>query len=241
MAKYCFAGTAVAFGALALWAGSASATMGPCKPAVFDLLCGSGDGAARVILKTLSPSKRLAFAWRNANEPPTTRPEENDPNLQNFVVRLDDGAVLARSHGAYWDLGTKIAKAYLMSAWSPDSHLLIKVEQRADSASAELFSFGENDAAIGPFDLVNVVKPAVMAKMTNSKQTSNPTLVFAAHPAMTVNDQGVMHAGVFMMMQDADGPPYDVILQIARIANSINAKVMSVTPHAGPTVSIIVQ
>jgi hypothetical protein len=44
-----------------------------------------------------------------------------------------------------------------------------------------------------------------------------------------------------MIMQDADGPPYDVILQIERIANSINAKVMSVTPHAGPTVSIIVQ
>ena len=85
-----------------------------------------------------------------------------------------------------------------MSAWSPDSHLLIKVEQRAETASAELFSFGENDAAIGPFDFVNVVKPAVMAKMTNSKQRSNPTLVFAAHPAMTINDQGVMHASVMM-------------------------------------------
>src|SRR5258708_27186019 len=103
--------------------------MAPAPPATFDLICGSGDGAARVIVKTISPSKRLAFAWRLANRPPIDRPEKSDPNLENLIVRIADGTVLAKSHGAYWDLSTKIAKAYLITAWSPDSRLLVKVEQ----------------------------------------------------------------------------------------------------------------
>ena len=106
----------LAFFAFAAWVNSARADMGPCTPVVFDLICGNGPGAARAILKTVSPSKRLAFAWRLSNRPPTDRPEQNDPYLENFVVRIEDGAVLAKSHGAYWDLGSKIAKAFLIAA-----------------------------------------------------------------------------------------------------------------------------
>jgi hypothetical protein len=231
--------TAVALLGVALRASSAAAEMGPCAPADFDLLCGSGNGAARVIVKTISPSRRLAFAWRLADRPPN-KPDENDPNLENLIVRLEDGSVLAKSHGSYWDLSTKIAKAYLMTAWSPDSRLLVKVERRAEFASAELFAFAENDASIGPFDLVKVIEPAVRAKM-GAKDAGNSVLVFAAHPAMTINDQGLLQAVVFTRREDAtDGPTYDVTVQVKRAVDSLDAKVVSVTPRAGTSISIIV-
>src|SRR6202042_2599135 len=99
-------GVAVSLSALMSAPSTAAAEMGPCRPATFDLICGSGDGAARVIVKTISPSKRLAFAWRLADRPPTDRPAEGDPNLENLIIRIADGAVLARSHGSYWDLST---------------------------------------------------------------------------------------------------------------------------------------
>src|SRR5208282_1318535 len=195
MSQRRIATAAIAFTALALWIATARAELGPCVPADFDLMCGSGNGAARVIIKTISPSRRLAFAWRLADGPPN-RPDENDPNLGNLIVRIKDGTVLAKSHGSYWDLGTKIAKAYLMTAWSPDSRLLVKVEQRAVFASAELFAFAENDAAIGPFDLVKVIESAVRAKM-GTRYAGDSVLVFTAHPAMTINDQGLLQAVVF--------------------------------------------
>jgi hypothetical protein len=227
---------------LAFSAGSAAAGIGPCVPAIdFGLMCGSGDGAARAIVKTISPSKRLAFAWRLADKPPNSRPDDNDPNLENFVVRLEDGAILAKSHGAFWDLGTKIAKAYLMTAWSPDSGLLVKVEQRADSVSAEAFFFTENDVVIGPFDLVNAIKSALLAKMEGAKDTSKATLVFVALPAMTIDDKGLLHAAVFTRMQDTtDGLTYDVTIGLMHSANSLETNVVSVTPHAGTAISIIV-
>jgi hypothetical protein len=232
---------AMSLSALTSAPSNAAAEMGPCTPATFDLICGSGDGAARVIVKTISPSKRLAFAWRLANRPPADRPEEGDPNLENLIVRIADGAVLAKSHGSYWDLSTKIAKAYLITAWSPDSRLLVKVDQRAGFASAELFSFSQDDSAIGPIELIKIIAPAVLAQMPGVKDTDNYQLVFASQPAMTVDDQGLLYAGVFTRDQDSmDGPVYEVTMQITRAANSLDAKVVSVSPHTGVSISVIV-
>jgi len=214
--------------------------MGPCTPAEFDLICGSGDGAARVVVKTISPSRRLAFAWRLTNKPPGNIPEQDDPALENLIVRLDDGAVLAKSYGSYWDLSTKIAKAYLMTAWSPDSRLLVKIEQRARSASAEVFSFAEDDATVGPFDLVNVIEPAMQAK-TQRTHTGSSSLVFSAHPATTIDDQGLLHTVVSARHEDAtEGPRYAVVMQIAHSTKAIDAKIVSVTPFDGTSISIIV-
>ena len=50
----------------------AHAEMGPCQPDSHEsFICGSGNGAARVIGDTVSPSKRLALAWRGTKTPPT--------------------------------------------------------------------------------------------------------------------------------------------------------------------------
>lgn len=229
----------LAFFAFAAWVNSARADMGPCTPAVFDLICGNGPGAARAIVKTVSPSKRLAFAWRLSNRPPTNRPEQNDPYLENFVVRIDDGAVLARSHGAYWDLGSKIAKAFLIAAWSPDSRLLFRVEQSAVSSSAELYFFANADKAIGPVELVGLIKSAVPGKV--GKAPNNSILLFNSHPTITVDDQGLIHATVFIRTQDdaTETQPYEVAVQVLR-GDTLDGKVISIAPYEGTAISIIV-
>lgn len=227
--------------AFAAGANSARAEMGPCVPAVFDLICGNGAGAARAIAKTVSPSKRLAFAWRLSNRPPTDQPKPNDAFLENFVVRIEDGTALAKSHGAYWDLGSKIAKAFLIASWSPDSRLLFRIEQSAESSSAELYSFGEADKAIGPIELVKVIKSAVQDKIQESKIPNNSILLFNSHPAITVDDKGLIHATVFIRAQDAsDSPPYEVTVEVLRAADSLDAKIVSITAYEGTAGAIIV-
>jgi hypothetical protein len=220
----------------------ASAEMGPCMPDdQGGLTCGGGVGAAQVILKTRSPSKRLAFAWRLTDRPPTNKPLDNDSNLENFIVRIEDGAVLAKSRGTYWDLSTKIAKAYLFTAWSPDSRLLVKVQQSAESSSAELFTFTEDDSAAGAFELVNVVKPAMLAKIRDSRYTADDLLIFASHPAMAIDGDGVLHVAAFLRSQQLlDSPPYEVTVQLGQNGESLDAKVVAITESPKPTVSVIV-
>jgi hypothetical protein len=236
-----FVAGAVTFVVLAIVPLTASAGMGPCTPADFDLICGSGDGAARIILKTISPSKRLGFAWRLSDRPPTDLPRPTDPNLENFVVRIADGAIVAKSHGSYWDLGTKIARAYLFTAWSPDSRLLVRVQQNAESSSAELFSFAEDDAAAGPFELVNVIKPAMLAKIRGTGNAGDGLLIFASHPAMVIDSQGLLHVAAFFRPQGlSDTSPYDVTVQLGRSGDSLDAKVVAIMETSRPTISVIV-
>ena len=232
---------ALALFAFAARADAARAEMGPCVPAAFDLVCGNGPGAGRAILKTVSPSKRLAFGWRLSNRPATDRPEQNDPYLENFVVRIEDGAVLARSRGAYWDLGSTIAKAFLIAAWSPDSHLLFRVEQSGESSSAEFYSFTGTDEVAGPIELVKVIKAAVQEKTKEGKGPNNSILLFNSHPAVTVDNQGSIHATVFTRAKDAsDSRPYEVVVQVVRTGNSLDGKVVSIRPYEGTAGSIIV-
>jgi hypothetical protein len=212
---------------------------GPCKPADFDLICGSGDGAAHAILKTISPSKRLAFAWRLTDRPPPDIPRPKDPNLQNFIVRIADGTIVAKSYGSYWDLSTKIAKAYLFTAWSSDSRLLVKVQQSAESSSAEFFSFAEDGSAAGPFELVNVIKPAMLAKIRHTENAGDNVLIFASHPAMAIGGDGLLHVAAFLRGL-SDTAPYDVTVQLGRRGDSLDAKVVAIMEHSGPTVSVIV-
>ena len=237
-----FAAIALVLAALAIAPLTAQAEMGPCTPDDRGgLTCGNGEGAARVIPKTRSPSSRLALAWRLKSSAPGYQLHEGNPDLESLIVRIEDGAILAKSHGSYWDLGTKIAKSYLITAWSPDSRLLVKVEQQAGFASAELFSFSQDDSAIGPIELVKIIAPAVLAHMDGVKGTGNYHLVFASHPVMTVDDQGLLHANVSARVRySSGGPVYDVTAQITRAADSLDAKVVSVTPQTGASVSVIV-
>jgi hypothetical protein len=206
------------------------------------MFCGSGAGAVRTFYKTTSPSGRLAFGWRLTDRPPTVVPEENDPNLENIVVRIDDGAILAKSHGSYWDLGSKIAKAHVSAAWSPDSHLALKVEQRVGFASAELFAFSDNDTAIGPFELVDLLKPALLTKMQNVTDASNYSLLFFSHPTMTIDNQARIHLIVCTVATQnmQHGPHYEVTIRVNPATNKLTAEIDSLTPYSGVVISIIV-
>ena len=195
--------------ALAVWTIPGRTEMGPCRPNdLGNFFCGEGDGAARIIPKTTSPSYRLALAWRLNNRPATYQPNEADPDLESLIVRIEDGAILAKSRGVYWNTGDRYAKQqYLSAAWSPDSRLLVRTAGTRDAPdSAELFAFAEDDGIIGPFDLVKVLDPAVRAATKGMKYADEYVFRFSYQPELTIDDQGLIHASVWMETRDSGGP-----------------------------------
>ena len=80
----------------------------------------------RVISGTLSPSKQLAFAWREPGKAPTEEPDIYQ--VESVLVQLHDGRALAISSGSYWDTGTVHANRYDFHAiWSPNSRFVIEL------------------------------------------------------------------------------------------------------------------
>jgi hypothetical protein len=219
----------------------ASAEMGPCLPdASGNLFCGEGNGSARVIPKTISPSHRLALAWRLTDRPPTTPPDENDPALENLIVHITDGAVLAKLLDRYWDTGDRYAKGqYLFAAWSPDSRLLVRIAGVHDATdSADLFAFEEDRIVGGPFDLIKVFDPAVRSAMKAIDGAGGYVFRFSYEPKLTIDNQGLIHASVWMEMRNSDGPIYKLTAQATSATDGLGAKVLSVTQYLGPYISV---
>src|SRR3954466_5172363 len=152
--------------ALLLTAAPARAGMGPCVPDTHDgLICGSGDGAARVIDDTLSPSKRFALAWRSPNAPPTAEPADDKTEL--VLVRVSDGAILTATPTDYWDTGEMhVNRLQEQASWSPDSRLVIRVfQQRFDSTHVDVYAIGKNGEFAGALDLLKIMDRAIRARM----------------------------------------------------------------------------
>jgi hypothetical protein len=135
------------------------------------LVCGEGKGALRVFANTTSPSKNYAFAWRTAQGLPSGGDIPND--VENVLIRVTDGAVLATLGGTYWATGEMRANRYeLIAAWSPDSRAVVEVaNSRWDSDS---FAYYRIDGATATrLDLRALVEPVMTARLPPRNRQGN--------------------------------------------------------------------
>ena len=144
----------------------ASAETGPCKPDQFNgFTCGEGPGAARVIAGTISPSNKMAFAWREPGKAPTEEPDIYQ--VESVLLWLHDGTALAISPGDYWDTGTVHANRYDFHAiWSPNSRLVIEfLDFRWSTETLRLYSLGEHGRPVLSLDLKPIMELAVRKQL----------------------------------------------------------------------------
>jgi hypothetical protein len=139
----------------------------PCvKEGLFEQICGKGPGGARVIVDTISPSKRLALAWRTAKRPPTQEPG-NEP-VESVLIRLSDGAVLDSAPGKFWGIESKRAKDYeQLATWSANSRLMVKqLYFGSKTVELHLYSLGADDKPAATLDIKPIVEASARKQLT---------------------------------------------------------------------------
>jgi hypothetical protein len=88
------------------------------------ITCGSGPTALVVLDGTTAPSGKVAIAWRSRNGSTDEVPGIDD--VENHLVRLEDGSSLGIVVGRAWNTGTAQANHINQTiAWSPDSRWLL--------------------------------------------------------------------------------------------------------------------
>jgi len=158
---------------LALYASQTAAVLG--EACVADqhggLVCGEGKAAMRVFADTTSPSKNYAFAWRSAQGLPSGDDIPND--VENVLIRVTDGTVLATLDGTYWETGETRANRYdLLAAWSPDNRAVIEVaNSRWDSDSFAYYRIDGPTAT--KLDLRALVEPVMTARLPPRNRQGN--------------------------------------------------------------------
>jgi hypothetical protein len=222
------AAAAVAVAAASQLSAAELESLGPCRSDAHEgLTCGTGDGAARVIADTFSPSKRLALAWRSPSSPPTEEPDTDD--LELLLIRLSDGAILSKSKGAYWNTGESHAnREYEKAAWSPDSRLMVETyDTRFSTDGLTVTAIGPDDKASAPLDLLRVMEPAVRAQLRRAVK-DEASYVLSLH-RVVIDDRGMVHALVQMWVPK-EGPfaAFDVTAAITRKGDGLVPRITSV-------------
>jgi hypothetical protein len=189
------------------------------------LVCGTGKGALRVFAGTTSPSKEYAFAWRTAQGLPSGDDIPND--VENVLVRVSDGAVLATLGGTYWETGAMRAnRSELMAAWSPDSRSVIEVaNSRWDSDSFAYYRI--DGATASKLDLRALVEPVLTARLPPRNRKGNSFRVRTDPPA-TLDARGrVRFTAMLYVPKGETSNDYKVQLNIRERGGKPSADVVS--------------
>jgi hypothetical protein len=220
----------------------ARAETGPCKPDPFDgLTCGGGPGAARVIAGTISPSKKIAFAWREPGRPPTDEPDIYQ--VESLLLWLHDGTALAISPGDYWDTGTVRANRYDFHAiWSPDSRFVIELlDFRWSTQALRLYSLSERRRPVLSLDLKPIVELAVRKELRKTVK-NEASYAFEIQgdnsgepPQLTIDDSGKMKARIEMQVPKEEYPKLyvDITIQIRERDGALEARPLSIRKSNG--------
>lgn len=214
---------------LVLLTAGVRADMGPCrKVADGSMMCGEGRNSALVLKGTTSPSKRLAFAWRE----PDDVPKFNPGDVELMLVRLADGAILAQLKGEYWETadGGHANRMDEWAVWSPDSRLVVEIFNNRWDATITLYGIGADDAVGKPVDLVKLVEAAAIAKFPAWGKGKLADHSLRAANGARFNKDGTLTLRVFLYIPKQDDPDLrlDVTLAIARQDNAVSPKVVSV-------------
>src|SRR6266540_5218202 len=176
---------------------SASAEAGPCLPdQAGGLTCGECPGAARVVEGTISPSKRLAFAWRVPGRPLAEAP---DADVESLLIRLSDGAVLSSAPGQYWRTGGAMSNHIDEGAvWSPNSRVAIEVtDAKWSTEDLRLYAIGADDKVL-VLDLKAIIEPAVRKRLRRLVKNES-TYTFSAF-GLADDNRGLVKAPVLMQI-----------------------------------------
>ena len=189
------------------------------------LVCGEGNAAIRVVDDTISPSKNYAFAWRGAQGLSVGDPPP--PGVENLLIRISDGAVLAKLGGEYWATGEMRANRYeLVAAWSPDSRSVIEVaNSRWDSDSFAYYRI--DGAAAVKLDLRALVEPVMTARLPSRKRQGNSFSVRTDRP-LTLDSRGRLRFTAMLYVPKSEtSNDYEVRVNIRTTGGKPSAQVVS--------------
>lgn len=190
-----------------------------------DLVCGEGNAAMRVVADTISPSKEYAFAWRSEQGLPSG--DQPPAGVENLLIRISDGTVLAKLGGKYWATEEMRAnRADLLAAWSPDSRSVIEVaNSRWDSDS---FAYYRIDGATATkLDLRAVVEPVMTARLPPRNRQGNSFRVREDLP-VTLDARGrVSFTAMLYVPKSETSNDYKVAVNVRTQGGKPSAQVVS--------------
>jgi hypothetical protein len=210
----------------------AVAELGPCKAdAQQTPLCGSGKGAARVVADTISPDKRFALAWRHPDMNPGDVTRDDASDLEILLIRLADGAVLAKADTEYFrNPGQNANRRDEYAIWSLDNRMVIRqYDIRFGTDVYRLYRIGADGALSGEIDLDKMIEDAIYARLQKIGRKREDYSMFYTNNGSTLGNDGTLRFKVvaFIVKKDPE-VDYDVVIKVTPGATPMRARIVKI-------------
>ena len=216
----------------------ASAEEAACKAERATIVCKTGDRMLRVIQKSQSPAGRYGVAWATrAAKPQGAQYEEapdgtvtvHDADVDNFLIRLADGKLLAKLAGEHFSDQPSYLSTDHFSHWSPEGSYLVEVNNgRWSTRFADVYRIAKGDRVSGQFDLLAFCKTAVLAHDKelhgSEKKYENNIVVKSVRADGTIQ----LICGLTVPRSDQDEQIFDVRMQLEPKEAGMSARVLSI-------------
>lgn len=217
MRRICLIGIAVAMSTAVAAAQPPAPTSGAgCRPDGFGVpVCGEGKTAVRVLDKTTSPSRRFAFAWGTDDGLPAEMPDTDA--VATVLVRLADGAVLAKLAGHDWSTGQwRANRQDEVAVWSADSRAVVEIATgRWSTYGLGIHAIGRGDA-VTSLDLLPIVDQAVRARAARRvTDIARYDLLVREDPAPRLGRDGRLALAVILHIPKSDRETLDFAVTVA--------------------------
>jgi hypothetical protein len=209
----------------------AMAELGPCKADGQDTpLCGSGKGAARVVEDTISPDKKFALAWRHPTMDPGDVTRDEDDGLELLLIRLADGAVLAKADTQYFRNSKGANRRHEFAIWSPDSRMVIRMyDLRYGTDVFTLYRIGADGRLEGQIELDKMIEDAVYARLKKIGRNPEDYDVLISSSGNTLRNNGTLRfkAVAFIVKKDPE-VDYDIEMKITTGKAPLRARIVKI-------------
>ena len=209
----------------------AVAELGPCKADARQTpLCGSGKGAARVVHDTISPDRKFALAWRHPDKDPAAVTED-DSDLELLLIRLADGAVLAKADTEYFrNPGQHANRREEYAIWSPDSRMVIRMyDLRYGTDVFTLYRIGADGNLAGQIELDKMIEQAVFARLaTIGRKPDDYGVLISVNGNMLRSDGTLRFKVVAFIVKKDPEVDYDVEMKVTTGKTPLRAHIVKI-------------
>jgi hypothetical protein len=209
-----------------------------CKAERATIVCEAGDRVLRVIQKSQSPTGRYGVAWTTRQAKPQGAKYEEAPDgavtvhgadVDNFLVRLSDGKLLAKLAGEYFSDKPNYLSSDHFSHWSPDGGYLVEVYNgRWSTRFADVYRIAKDDRVSERFDLLPFCKTTLHAHEKelgrSQKKYENIIIVKSVQADGTIQ----LVCGLSVPRSDKDDQIFEVRLQLEPQQTGMSARVLSI-------------
>ena len=209
----------------------AAAQAAACAVEGYTVVCHQGTRELRVIKNTISPSGRYGIAWQVPTDASVETWDDGSEisdteSIKNFLVRLADGAPVARLAGDHFGDHPRYNHREVVATWSPDSRYVAILNQSKWTTDVSDVYLVSDKGLPKPTSLMPTCKSAATREVARRSGKGGDHYTYSLDVLSVGNDGSLVTRCALQVIKEGDYFAMMVRVKVVADGNALKAHVL---------------